>query len=123
VAEEEPEEEEKVVLPMTSFHLEQVGVLLVLGAACAVIAMTISKASIFEQARVWLDQESNWLGDLVACPYCTSHWVALAAIVAFQPRPVETPWYVIDMIVAMFALTFVSSIGCGAISRAFEDDE
>ena len=108
---------------MTSFHLEQVGVLLVLGAACAVVAMTISKASIFERPRVWLDQNYEWLGDLVACPYCVSHWVALAAIVAFQPRPVGTPWYVLDMVVAMFALTFVSSMGCGAISRAFEADE
>lgn len=108
---------------MTSFHLEQVGVLLVLGAACAVVAMTISKSSIFERARVWLDRQSEWLGDLVACPYCTSHWVALAAVLAFQPRPVETPWYVLDMVAAVFALTFVSSFGCGAISRAFEADE
>ena len=108
---------------MTSFHLEQVGVLLVLGAACAVIAMTVSKASIFEQARVWLDRKSNWLGDLVACPYCTSHWVAFLFVALFQPRPVETNLYLLDMVAAVFALTFVASIGCGAISRAFEDDE
>lgn len=108
---------------MTSFHLEQVGVLLVLGAACGVVAMTLSKATIFSRLRVWVDRQSEWLGDLIGCPYCTSHWIALAAVIAFQPRPVETSWYVLDMIVSVFALTFVASLACGAISRAFEADE
>lgn len=108
---------------MTSFHLEQVGVLLVLGAACAVVTMTISKASIFERPRVWLDQNYEWIGDLVACPYCTSHWAAFLLVALFQPRPVETNLYLLDMIASVFAMTFVSSMGCGAISRAFEAEE
>lgn len=108
---------------MTSLNLDQVGVLVVLGMAVGVVSMTISKASIFERLRVWIDRESEWLGDLVSCPYCTSHWVALVAVIAFEPRPLQTQWDLLDMVAAVFAVTFVSSVACGAIAWAFGGDE
>ena len=44
--------------------------------ATATTTMTLTKGSLFEQPRAWLAEKNAWLGKVLSCPYCTSHWVA-----------------------------------------------
>ena len=44
------------------------------------ISHTIAKEKICEPIRKKLGGKETWLGYLVSCPYCASHWVALAVV-------------------------------------------
>ncbi len=41
---------------------------------------TIARERLFRGLRERLGGKSTWLGYLVSCPYCVSHWVALALV-------------------------------------------
>src|SRR6185369_1283878 len=53
---------------------------ILLGLCCGVISYTLTKGSIFGPLRVWVIERTYWLGKLMQCPYCMSHWVALGAM-------------------------------------------
>lgn len=57
----------------------------VLGVATGAISMVITKASIFNKAHAWLEKRSPFLEEMLSCPWCTSHWVALFFTLAYQP--------------------------------------
>ena len=44
------------------------------------ISHTIAREKICEPIRAKLGGKDTWLGYLVSCPYCASHWVALALV-------------------------------------------
>jgi hypothetical protein len=44
------------------------------------LAQTIAKEKIFEPLRRRLGGKETWLGYLVSCPYCASHWLAFALV-------------------------------------------
>jgi len=50
--------------------------------ACASVSMTVARSRLFRPLREWLVRRSAWLGKLVTCPYCFSHWVALTLVLA-----------------------------------------
>ncbi len=41
---------------------------------------TVAKERLFEPFRRYVSSKSSWLGYLVSCPYCTSHWVAFVVV-------------------------------------------
>lgn len=59
---------------------ERVFHLLVVSAVVMGIAQTIAKERVFEPLRGALGGKDTWLGYLVSCPYCVSHWVAFALV-------------------------------------------
>jgi uncharacterized membrane protein len=62
---------------MTSRSLFQ---LLAVSAVVMGLAQTITKEKIFEPLRDRLGGKETWLGYLVSCPYCVSHWLAFALV-------------------------------------------
>jgi hypothetical protein len=44
------------------------------------IAQTIARERIFLPLRERLGGKDTWLGYLVSCPYCASHWIAFAIV-------------------------------------------
>lgn len=104
-----------------TFHLDQIGTLVVLALAVSAIAMTLTKTAIFRPPRSWVARKSEFWGELVTCPYCTSHWVAVALAVAVPARPVQTGWWILDFGIATSALVTLSAVGCGMIYKAFAD--
>jgi hypothetical protein len=44
------------------------------------LAQTLAKEKIFEPLRERLGGRETWLGYLVSCPYCASHWIAFALV-------------------------------------------
>ena len=55
------------------------------------ISQTIAKERVFASLRRWLGGHETYLGYLVSCPCCTSHWVSFALV------PL-TGTYVIDVV-------------------------
>src|SRR5947209_1647620 len=44
------------------------------------LAHTIAKERLFEPLRNALHGQETWLGYLVSCPYCVSHWIAFVVV-------------------------------------------
>ena len=44
------------------------------------LAQTIAKERVFEPLRDRLGNKETWLGYLVSCPYCLSHWLAFVLV-------------------------------------------
>jgi hypothetical protein len=86
-----------------------------------VIAMTLTKAVIFHTFRQWLVDKSNFIGELIQCPYCTSHWIAAVAMVIWHPRFTDCGFLPVDYIATGFALTALSSMVAGIVYRLFAD--
>ena len=84
--------------------------------AVAAIACTISRAQVFSFLRFWIKQKSEWLGELINCPYCTSHWLALGFVVIYRPVLFNQYW-LIDLLVSWFVIVALSAIISGFIRR------
>ena len=59
--------------------------LALLAPAVAVVSMTVTMSKLFSPLRKVAKSGSEWLGELLSCPYCISHWVALAAVLVLVP--------------------------------------
>ena len=44
------------------------------------LAQTVAKEKLFAPLRERLGGKDTWLGYLVSCPYCASHWIAFALV-------------------------------------------
>ena len=84
------------------------------GLAIASLTMTISKSHIMEQPRGWASKLSPWLGSLLRCPYCLSHWIAFGVVwysVGFFP--------VGQLILLTFVIVTIASLASLWISHLF----
>jgi hypothetical protein len=81
------------------------------------IAHTIARERLFAPLREWLRRRSSWLGYLICCPYCLSHWVALALVPATDAYGIAVPhhwgpfggilrWLLSSILVAVLASFF-----------------
>jgi hypothetical protein len=84
-------------------------VCLVLSGAVASISCTISKAGVMRPIRQWVREKNAWLGKLISCVYCTSHWISAVFVVIYRPTPLRLI-QPIDSIVAVF-LTVTRAAG------------
>lgn len=62
--------------------------LLAVSAVVMGLAQTIAKEKLFAPLRERLGGKETWLGYLVSCPYCASHWIAFVLV------PVTGAYYV-----------------------------
>lgn len=84
------------------------------------ISITVTKASIFESFREWILRKSKWLGSLVSCPYCFSHWVTIGLVLIYMP--VVFPMiFIIDLIMSAFAIVAISALISGGIMKLMSD--
>lgn len=82
--------------------------LLAVSAVVMGLAQTIAKERIFLPLRERLGGKETWLGYLVSCPYCLSHYLAFALV------PLTGAYYLVATprlgALAPFATWFLSSI-------------
>jgi hypothetical protein len=93
--------------------------LVILALAVSAIAMTMTQGSIFAPFRTWIAAKNRWLGELFACFFCLSHWVAFTAMAIFLPRPLRSQWFVADLVVSTFAMIALATINSGIVFRVF----
>ncbi len=80
--------------------------LAVLGLAVGATSYTLTRSSmpglkyLRERCQAW----SPTLGELLHCPYCCSHWVALAICAAYRPRFITSDWLVVDLFTSWMAV-------------------
>lgn len=89
-----------------------------LSLTAASLTLTISKGKIFRNPRNRLTMLNSWLGELINCPYCTSHWISLLLVAIFRPRPLVSEIMIIDLAVSMFILVSLSSMLIGLIYKS-----
>lgn len=104
---------------MTELFSAVIGFVIV-SMAVATISMTLSKGKIFDSLREWIDERSDFFGDLIHCPYCTSHWVAFGACLVFQPTLISCGFWILDVILTAFAVTMASSVFAGLIFSSYK---
>lgn len=88
------------------------------GMASGVISTTITQSKLFRWVRQAIitfqpageDGEPWFLGELITCPYCFGHWVALVFMLNIGYS--ITTW---------FAITAVSVITSGVIGKLYAD--
>jgi len=90
-----------------------------LSMALAAVSITITKTGVFSSLRAWIDERNDWLGELIHCPYCTSHWLTFAVVAFYQPRPIESGVFLVDMVVSTFAIVCLTAWFGGLIYRAY----
>jgi uncharacterized membrane protein len=57
-----------------------IGQLLAVSLIVMGLSHTIARERICEPLRARLGGKETWLGYMVSCPYCVSHWIALALV-------------------------------------------
>lgn len=98
--------------------LDSVWQFLILISAIAVVAVTVTKSSLFESVRFFFQKRSRFLGGLFSCPYCFSHWLAFAAVLLYHPRLIQTSNPIADFIVSAFALVGGASFAFARLMMA-----
>ncbi len=95
----------------------------ILAIAVAAVSMTIGRAKVSEGFRSWADNKSAWLGKLVNCPYCISHWIAFVAVAWYRPRVISSSFIIFDWIVSLFLIVALASLASGVIKMASFPDK
>jgi len=95
----------------------------ILALATATISQTSARAKITAPMREWVQGKNAWLGELAACPYCTSHWVAFGLVLIYQPRWLHR-FLPLDLVIATFAIVALATfIGGGMAYLTFHPEE
>jgi len=92
---------------------------LAISLAVATASMTLTKAKIFDSLRQGVAHRSPWLGELIHCPYCASHWISLALVAAYRPcltaHGIVVLDYAVSTLVVVAAAALWSWCLCGAL--------
>ena len=113
--------------------IQEIITLLVLSAAVATISTTavLSHMPLLMGIRRFFYKHSpNYIGGLLMCPYCVSHWVAVGLAILFQPSIINCGIPVVNWITTAFAMVAISSVLIFMIVRtamrlegSFEEEE
>lgn len=89
--------------------MEQLVSLLIISLAVSTISLTISKSKIFASTREFISDRFEWLGEMISCFYCLSHWVAVI-VVTTTHFETKFGWVVTVLAVICLASIFSSII-------------
>jgi hypothetical protein len=90
-------------------NIEGITSVFILAFSVSAISLTITKAQIFGWLRERL-QGSKWLGGVIECSYCTSHWLAFALVAYYQPVVVKSQVLLIDLAVSAFVVVGIATM-------------
>jgi hypothetical protein len=81
------------------------------------LSHTVARERICEPLRARLGGKETWLGYMVSCPYCLSHWIAFVLVPITGTMPVDVAprlapvagllrWFLSSILVAVLAAFF-----------------
>jgi hypothetical protein len=92
---------------------------LALSLAVATASLTLTKAKVFGAFRQWVARRSQWLGELIHCPYCASHWISLLLVVVYRPCLTVHRIAVVDVLISTLVVVAAAALWsrclCGAL--------
>lgn len=94
------------------------GMIAALSLAVSAISVTLSKAGVFQSLRDWITSRNAWLGKLISCHYCTSHWVSFIMVLVYQPRICHA-WLPFDLIVSAFVMVGIAAPIMGIVVQLY----
>jgi len=77
----------------------------------AFIIYVIALSSLFERFRMHITNKSNFLGELVSCPFCLSFWVGIVIVVLYE----------IHNLGKLFFIIIFANIVVAIIKRGYHD--
>lgn len=85
--------------------------MLYLSLACGAASLVLTKSAVLNGLHSWLEKRSPFVGEMLSCPWCTSHWVALGLVLAFGPVAIGQGWlaWLLAYPVSVFALVALST--------------
>jgi len=89
---------------------------ILLAIAASVISVTITRARVFRELRMFLDGKNEWLHSLFTCSYCMSHWVSAALVCAVDLRLTRT-MHALDIIISIFVVVGLATLMSAVIQR------
>ena len=97
------------------------GHLVALSAVVMGIAQTLTRERLFEPLRSRLGGHETWLGYLVSCPYCASHWVAfiLVPLTGIYGIRVQVRWGVLTTLLDWFLSSMLVVVIAAFLRVAF----
>jgi hypothetical protein len=100
--------------------MSAVGRLLAVSLVVMGLSHTIARERIFAPVRAHLGGKETWLGYLVSCPYCVSHWIALVLVplTGTYPIAVVPHWGPVSGILRWLLATVLVAV-VGAFFRVF----
>lgn len=76
------------------------------------LAHTVARERLFAPLRARLGGNATWLGYLVSCPYCVSHWIAFAIVPITRTYAIDVPydWGVLSTFLRWFLTSILVSV-------------
>lgn len=96
------------------------GTLLVLAFITASVSFTIAVTSIFNFLRVAVSKLHPKLDELIHCPYCLGHYIAIGLLLITGCGLNITGWLLIDFALTVFAIMGMTACLHYVILRAYE---
>jgi Protein of unknown function (DUF1360) len=108
---------------------------IVFGIATGAISLFITKSTLLNGFHTWLEKKSPFLGEMLNCPWCTSHWVAGFFTIIYRPLLIDWGWrpawmftnpvvnFVltpVDYAVTIFVMVAISAVTAGTMYRAIK---
>jgi hypothetical protein len=95
----------------------------VLAVALVVMGLshTIARERICAPLREWLGGRETWLGYLVSCPYCVSHWIAFVVVPLTGTYAVDVipRWGVVSHVLRWFLSSVLVAVVAAFLRVAF----
>lgn len=83
------------------------------------LSMTLARSRMFREVRWWLarnGRDMTW--DLVKCPWCVSHWVAMVTVAVYEPvRMTNSPF--LDWMLNWLAVVALAPVAAFLIHRIY----
>ena len=88
--------------------LDEFIIMLIWSIAVSTFAVTVTLSKIFAPFRQTIKTKSPFLGDLVSCPYCFSHWCSFLVVLIIRPTLLQVN-PVLSFVVVSLAMVGMSA--------------
>lgn len=78
-----------------------------MGVVVGVLAVTITKGSLFNKFRDYMWRRGEFLGDLFSCPYCIAHYLAIAIVLCGNWTLIFQPYYLLIQVCMVIAISMI----------------
>lgn len=75
----------------------------------ASLSFIVTEAKIFKPMREWVKKRNAFLGELLSCGYCFSHWIAFIMVAIYRPRLFES-WWLLDYFFTAIVIAWLASL-------------